>query len=207
MIIEVVAPSPGESISEVEIGTWLIEDGEQVEKDQEIAEIESDKATLPLVAEDTGKIKILVNTGETITVGTILCTIDTGARGKVRKQTATVSPEPVPEKKSRQVKPVEEKEVAKTAKSDISKVKISPVAQKMMDEHNLSVDDIISGLKRIGSRVVFVEPQFNPKIAEAVARECNEEIVFLDPIGGQQGRETYVDLMRYNISAMERVMK
>ncbi len=66
---------------------------------------------------------------------------------------------------------------------------------------------IIKEIKRIGSSVIFVEPQFNPKIAEAVARECNAKIVFLDPIGGQKGRETYVDLMRYNISAMERVMK
>jgi zinc transport system substrate-binding protein len=69
------------------------------------------------------------------------------------------------------------------------------------------IAQIVKNINRIGNRVVFVEPQFNPKIAEAVARECNAEIVFLDPIGGQKGRETYVDLMRYNISAMERVMK
>jgi zinc transport system substrate-binding protein len=66
---------------------------------------------------------------------------------------------------------------------------------------------IVKEINRIGSRIVFVEPQFNPKIAEAVARECNAELVVLDPIGGQEGRETYVDLMRYNISSMERVMK
>jgi len=151
MIIEIVAPSPGESISEVEIGAWLAEDGDQVEKDQEIAEIESDKATLPLIAEDTGKIKILTKTGEAIAVGTILCTIDTEARGKVKKTTGKASPEPAtaPEKKESRAKPVEEKIVAKTASSDTSKVKISPVARKMMDEHNLSVDDIVSGLKRI----------------------------------------------------------
>jgi zinc transport system substrate-binding protein len=69
------------------------------------------------------------------------------------------------------------------------------------------IAQIIKSINRIGSRVVFVEPQFNPKIAEAVARECHAQIAFLDPIGGQKGRETYVDLMRYNISAMERVMK
>jgi 2-oxoglutarate dehydrogenase E2 component (dihydrolipoamide succinyltransferase) len=149
MIIEMAAPSPGESISEVEIGTWLIEDGDHVEKDQEIAEIESDKATLPLVAEDTGKIKILINTGETVTVGTILCTIDTGTRGKVKKQPSVATPEPVPEKTAPQARPVEEKEVARTARSDASRIKVSPVARKMMDEHKLSVDDIISGLKKI----------------------------------------------------------
>ena len=59
MIVEVKVPSPGESISEVEIATWLVEEGEYVEKDQELAEVESDKATLPLIAEEAGKIKIM----------------------------------------------------------------------------------------------------------------------------------------------------
>ena len=66
---------------------------------------------------------------------------------------------------------------------------------------------IIDAINRIGSRVVFVEPQFNPKIAEAIAQESHAHIAFLDPIGGQRGRETYLELMRYNISAMERVMR
>ena len=66
---------------------------------------------------------------------------------------------------------------------------------------------IIKEIKLTGSSVIFVEPQFNQKLAEAVARESNAKIIFLDPIGGQKGRETYLDLMRYNISAMERVMK
>jgi zinc transport system substrate-binding protein len=66
---------------------------------------------------------------------------------------------------------------------------------------------IIREIRRIGSRVVFVEPQFNPKIAEVIAKEGNAKVVYLDPIGGQKGRETYIDLMRYNISAMESVMK
>jgi zinc transport system substrate-binding protein len=67
--------------------------------------------------------------------------------------------------------------------------------------------EIIREIKRIGSRVVFVEPQFNPKIAEVIAKEGNAKVVYLDPIGGQKGRKTYIDLMRYNISAMESVMK
>jgi len=66
---------------------------------------------------------------------------------------------------------------------------------------------IIREIKRLGSRVVFVEPQFNPKIAEVIAKEGNAKVVSLDPIGGQKGRETYIDLMRYNITAMENVMK
>ena len=70
-MVEVKIPSPGESITEVEVASWLVEDGDYVEKDQEIAEIESDKATLPLVAEESGKIEILANEGDTIKVGEI----------------------------------------------------------------------------------------------------------------------------------------
>jgi len=66
---------------------------------------------------------------------------------------------------------------------------------------------IIRDIKRIGSRVVFVEPQFNPKVAEVIARESGAKVLYLDPIGGEKGRETYIDMMRYNISAIESVMK
>jgi len=66
---------------------------------------------------------------------------------------------------------------------------------------------IIREIKRLRSKVIFVEPQFNPKIAEVIAQEGNAKVLYLDPIGGQKGRETYIDMMRYNISAMESVMK
>jgi zinc transport system substrate-binding protein len=69
------------------------------------------------------------------------------------------------------------------------------------------IANIIREINRIGSRVVFVEPQFNPKIAEAVAKESGARVLFLDPIGGLKGRETYIDMMRYNITVMESVMK
>ncbi|MDH5202407.1 MAG: metal ABC transporter substrate-binding protein [Nitrospirota bacterium] len=62
-------------------------------------------------------------------------------------------------------------------------------------------------VKRIGSRVIFAEPQFNPKIAEAIARESGARVLYLDPIGGKKGRETYIEMMRYNVSVMESVMK
>ena len=69
------------------------------------------------------------------------------------------------------------------------------------------IEKIIREIKRIGSKVVFVEPQFNPKIAEVIAKECGAKVVYLDPIGGEKGRETYIDMMRYNIAVMESVMK
>ena len=77
MLLEMLVPSPGESISEVEIAEWLVEDGDYVEKDQAIAEIDSDKATLELPAEQSGKIKIVVAEGETVAVGDVVCLIDT----------------------------------------------------------------------------------------------------------------------------------
>jgi 2-oxoglutarate dehydrogenase E2 component (dihydrolipoamide succinyltransferase) len=79
MIKEFKIPSPGESISEVELAEWLVEDGAYVEKNDELAEIESEKATLQLVAEESGKINIKVKAGETVKVGAVAYTIDTSA--------------------------------------------------------------------------------------------------------------------------------
>lgn len=81
MIVEMNVPSPGESISEVEIATWLVADGDYVEQDQEICEIDSDKATLTLAAEKSGAISIKVQEGETVAIGDVACTIDTSVEG------------------------------------------------------------------------------------------------------------------------------
>ena len=79
MILDMKVPSPGESISEVEIATWLVSSGDYVEKDQAIAEVDSDKATLELPAEAAGVIEILVEPGTTVAVGQVVCRIDTSA--------------------------------------------------------------------------------------------------------------------------------
>jgi 2-oxoglutarate dehydrogenase E2 component (dihydrolipoamide succinyltransferase) len=79
MAVEVKIPSPGESITEVEIAEWLVESGDYVERDQTIAEIDSDKATLELAAEDAGAIELLVEEGETVEVGAVVAKIDTDA--------------------------------------------------------------------------------------------------------------------------------
>lgn len=139
MKFDIVAPSPGESISQVDLGRWLVEDGDHVEKDQEIAEIESDKATLPLVAGHAGKISILVKAGESIAVATVICTIDTSAKAAIK------------ENKTSQV---QQTNISVKKNSGTENVRVSPVAQKMMDDHVLSVDDIISGLRRISRQDV-----------------------------------------------------
>ena len=77
MIIEVKIPSPGESINEVELATWTVKTGDLVKRDQELALIESDKATLPLIAPEAGKIEILILEGEMAKVDAVACKIDT----------------------------------------------------------------------------------------------------------------------------------
>ena len=79
MILEMRVPSPGESIKEVEIASWLVQDGDYVEKDQAIAEVDSDKATLELPAEASGIITLKAEEGEAVAVGAIVCLIDLDA--------------------------------------------------------------------------------------------------------------------------------
>lgn len=89
MLLEMKVPSPGESISEVEIAQWLVEDGDYVEKDQEIAEVDSDKATLALPAEESGIIKLIAEEGDTVAVGQVVCIIDTDGVGDAKPKTKT----------------------------------------------------------------------------------------------------------------------
>ena len=79
MVLEMKVPSPGESITEVEIAEWLVEDGDYVEKDQAIAEVDSDKATLELPAEESGIITLKAEVGDAVAVGEVVCLIDTSA--------------------------------------------------------------------------------------------------------------------------------
>ena len=157
MIVEIKIPSPGESITEVEISTWFVSTGDYVEKDQELGEIESDKATLPLMAEVSGKVKILVEMGKPVAVGSVACTIDSEAvqpAEKTDKKGAIDKPEQEPEKPKKEESKPAEKTKIKDDSSEFKDVKISPVAKEMMKEHGISVEDIISGLKRIGKKEV-----------------------------------------------------
>ncbi|MBN1949937.1 MAG: 2-oxoglutarate dehydrogenase complex dihydrolipoyllysine-residue succinyltransferase [Bacteroidales bacterium] len=151
MNIEIHIPTPGESVTEVDLARWLVADGDFVEKDQEIAEIESDKATLPLIAGKPGKIKILVPEGETVKVGTLACTIDTSVRGTAKvKNPKSDDKEVVTEEKTTEIA---EPEASKTAPAE-AEVKVTPLAKKMMQEEGLGIDDIIRGLRKISSKDV-----------------------------------------------------
>ncbi|MBP8157095.1 MAG: 2-oxoglutarate dehydrogenase complex dihydrolipoyllysine-residue succinyltransferase [Flavobacterium sp.] len=134
MILEMKVPSPGESIKEVEIATWLVKDGDYVEKDQAIAEVDSDKATLELPAEASGIITLKAEEGDAVAVGAVVCLIDTdGAK-------PSGSPEasgPAAEAKAEAPKaaaPVAATYAAQTP---------SPAAKKILDEKNIQPSDIV----------------------------------------------------------------
>jgi len=103
-VLEMKVPSPGESISEVEIAQWLVSDGDYVEKDQAIAEVDSDKATLELPAEESGIITLKAEDGDTVAVGAVVCLIDTSAEKPAGFTSAPVESAPVV--KAQESKPV-----------------------------------------------------------------------------------------------------
>lgn len=141
-------PSPGESISEVEISAWLVSDGDYVEKDQAIAEVDSDKATLELPAEMAGIISLKVEEGDVVPVGDVCCLIDTDAErpaGSTSSVVATpvpvVTPAPIPE-------PVV-KSKAQTSTGSFAEGHTSPAARKMMADKGISTGSL-SGSGRDG---------------------------------------------------------
>jgi len=129
-------PSPGESIKEVEIATWLVKDGDYVEKDQAIAEVDSDKATLELPAEESGIITLKAEEGDAVAVGAVVCLIDTSAAkpdgGAPVKEEAKAVEAPKAEVKAA---PVAEKTYATQAPS--------PAARKILDEKNITPTAVV----------------------------------------------------------------
>ena len=134
-IIEMKVPSPGESITEVVIARWIKTNGEFVEKDEAVAEIDSDKATLTINAEESGAIKILVAEGETVKVGQTICSIDTSVKGEAKKVSSVKSK--VTEKIISQESTKPETLNLKPETSYANNVP-SPSAKKMMEENNIT---------------------------------------------------------------------
>jgi len=156
MIVELKIPSAGESITEVAIGSWMAEDGSWVEKDQEIAEVETDKATLPLIAPESGRLKIMVKAGIKVSVGDLACTIDTADK-KVDKAEAA---KPTGKKGTAKEEGKVKEKAAATAVTTVSAsavkaavktpvIKVTPLAQRVMDQHSLEAEDVINGLRKI----------------------------------------------------------
>ena len=132
MILEMQIPSPGESISEVEIAQWLVSDGEYVEKDQIIAEIDSDKATLELPAEQSGVIILKAEEGDVVQVGQVVCHIDTSAKGVSKASSAVKEIKEVIEPESRNANSTD------NSKSDF----LSPAARKLVAEKDVDISQI-----------------------------------------------------------------
>lgn len=148
MKVQIKVPSPGESISEVQIAGWLVADGEQVEENQEIVEIDSDKATLSISAIATGQIKILVEEGETVDVNSIIAEIDTSLIGKVVQK-------PKEDARSENEKPVEKESADENKKLTKTKVdlsvkglNISPLARKLMNANDINDSNILEFFKQ-----------------------------------------------------------
>jgi 2-oxoglutarate dehydrogenase E2 component (dihydrolipoamide succinyltransferase) len=150
MVIEIKVPTPGESITEVEIGKWIVADGDLVKKGQELGEIESDKATLTLSAGESGKIKILISEGDRVAVGVIACTIDTSFASAEKPAQAEAVSVSKAEIKQKVVSAPEKVELIESfINSEISNIKVTPVAREMMEENHLSMEEVLNGLHRI----------------------------------------------------------
>lgn len=137
MILEMKVPSPGESITEVEIAEWLVQDGDYVEKDQAIAEVDSDKATLELPAEVSGTITLKAEEGDAVAVGEVVCLIDTSAEkpeGEATENSVSSEKETVVFEAPKQ----DVKEVAQTYATGAA----SPAAKKILSEKGIDAAEI-----------------------------------------------------------------
>ena len=130
-------PSPGESITEVEIASWLVSDGEFVKKDQIIAEIDSDKATLELPAEESGVIALAAEEGDVVKVGQVVCKIDVSAKETIQSDGSA------PKSNSAEVAQSSIKNVSETVQKETSKDPVvSPAARKIAIERNIDINSI-----------------------------------------------------------------
>ncbi|MDC3179413.1 2-oxoglutarate dehydrogenase complex dihydrolipoyllysine-residue succinyltransferase, partial [Flavobacteriales bacterium] len=183
MILEMKVPSPGESISEVEIAQWLVENGDFVEKDQTIAEVDSDKATLDLPAEESGIITIKADEGDAVAVGQVVCLIDTSAKAPKIKEN------------KKEEKAVETIEFEKSKESFIEKTATigaaSPAASKILDEKNIPLssvsgsgrsgritkEDAIKALPKIDLEAISINRKISSKKMSLLRRKVSERLV------------------------------
>ena len=186
MILEMKVPSPGESISEVEIAEWLVKDGDYVEKDQTIAEVDSDKATLDLPAEQSGVITLKANEGDAVEVGAVVCLIDTSAKA--------------PKAGSKEIsKKVEEKVIDKTPvqkevnvqQSSFASGTPSPAAAKILSEKNISAsnvsgsgrggritkDDALKALPKVDLNAIVKDRKIESKKLSMLRRKVAQRLV------------------------------
>ena len=177
-------PSPGESISEVEIAEWLVKDGDFVEKDQTIAEVDSDKATLDLPAEESGIITLKAEEGDAVAVGQVVCLIDTSAKAP-KKNKVKQDDEPVEVIKSNE----EPKEII--SEDSFAKGTPSPAASKILTEKNIPIssvngsgrggritkDDALKALPKVDLNAIVKDRNIESKKLSMLRRKVAQRLV------------------------------
>lgn len=179
-------PSPGESITEVEIATWLVKDGDYVEKDQPIAEVDSDKATLELPAEQSGVITLKAEEGEVVQVGQVVCLIDMDAAKPEGGAAAPPAEAPKAEPKKEEPAPVK----AEAPKTDSYAAQTpSPAAKKILDEKGIEATQV-KGTGRDG------------RITKEDAVTASVPAMGTAPAGGNRGQSTTkLSVLRRKVAA------
>ena len=186
MALEMKVPSPGESITEVEIAEWLVEDGDWVEKDQTIAEVDSDKATLELPAEASGIITLKAEEGDAVPVGAVVCLINTEATKPEGVQPSVSSTQPL-------VDDVKDEAINPVATETYATGTASPAAKKILAEKNMDTssikgtgkdgritkDDAIKAVPSMGSIGEDGERGSNRKKLSMLRRKVAERLVMV----------------------------
>jgi 2-oxoglutarate dehydrogenase E2 component (dihydrolipoamide succinyltransferase) len=184
MILEMKVPSPGESISEVEIAEWLVKDGDFVEKDQTIAEVDSDKATLDLPAEESGVITLKAEEGDAVAVGQVVCLIDTSAKAPKKNKI---------EKKEKAFEVIKSVEKPKdiVVENSFAKGTPSPAASKILSEKNIPTssvagsgrggritkDDALKALPKVDLNVIVKDRKIESKKLSMLRRKVAQRLV------------------------------
>ena len=175
MVLEMKVPSPGESITEVEISQWLVKDGDIVKKDQTIAELDSDKATLDLPAEASGKITLKADEGDSISVGDIVCLIDTSESQLEELTQPAVT----------KLDPIKEEKTQTTQKENIS---VTPLARSIASEKGIDLnviktqgqkitkDDVLKVVPAMGSSIDDTRVESREKLS-MLRRKVSERLV------------------------------
>ena len=187
MILEMKVPSPGESITEVEIATWLVKDGDYVEKDQAIAEVDSDKATLELPAEASGIITLKAEEGDAVAVGQVVCLIDTSAaKPEGSAPEKEEKKEEAPKAEVKKEEPKAEVKPAPAAEKTYATGTPSPAARKILDEKNIEASSVTGTGK--GGRITK-DDAVNAKASMGT------------PTGGNRGSErTKLSMLRRKVA-------
>lgn len=176
MSIEIKVPSPGESITQVQLSKWLVADGETVDKDQEIVEIDSDKASFPIAAPEAGVISIKVQEGETVAVGAVVALIVEGGNAKGRMQNAKSGMQDA--KKEIKVPAAGAVSTVNQAASQPVQLHASPLAKKVIEEKKVNPADLNDAFpgKRITRKDIeaFVNRRKDP-VSPVMASGSREE--------------------------------